>query len=358
MTGRKIPLSIINSLMPVILALLIGGIIITMIGQNPFTTYQVLFQQSLFTPQGLAYTLHGAAPLILTGLAIAITFKANIFNMGVEGQFVLGGFVAGIVALYCKSLPGPLAQFICLVAGIIGGMLFALVPALLKKYFRVNEMVVTLMLNYAMATVLEFLTTGIFRDNGSGYVTTPMIPKSVMFPRFGDTHITFFFVIVMLVFIIMYIVMKKSVLGYEMTAIGKNPGFAEATGMRVGNKIVTLMLISGALAGLGGAGYMLSDQYSYTLNFSANPGMGWDGMLVSLLGGHNPLGVLVAAVFYSALKNGSQDINIFTGVPQEIIAVIQSLLVLFLSVKFISENTHVFDRIRSFFRKKSSVKEE
>ncbi|WP_204988020.1 ABC transporter permease [Sporolactobacillus pectinivorans] len=358
MPGKKIPLSIINSIMPVILALLIGGIIIAMIGQNPFTTYQVLFQQSLFTPQGLAYTLHGAGPLILTGLAIAITFKANIFNMGVEGQFILGGFIAGIVALYCKALPGGLAQFICLIAGIAGGMLFALIPALLKTYFRVNEMVVTLMLNYAMATVLEFLTTGIFRDNGSGYVTTPMIPKNVMFPRFGDTRITLFFVIAILVFIIMYLVMKKSVLGYETTAMGKNPAFAEATGMRVGNKIVTLMLISGALAGLGGAGYMLSDQYSYTLNFSANPGMGWDGMLVSLLGGHNPVGILVAAIFYSALKNGSQDIDIFTGVPQEIIAVIQSLLILFLSVKFISENTHALDKIRSFFHKKNGMEEE
>ncbi|MFX3617418.1 MAG: ABC transporter permease [Sporolactobacillus sp.] len=354
MSGKRLAISIINSLLPVILALFIGGIIIALIGQNPFTTYQILFGQSLFTAQGLAYTLHGAAPLILTGLAIAVTFKANIFNMGVEGQFVLGGFIAGIVALYLKPVPGFLAQLICLLTGVAGGMLFALIPALLKKYFKVNEMVVTLMLNYAMSTVLEFLTTSVFRDNGSGYVTTPMIPKSVMFQRLWGTRLTFFFFVALAVFLLMYLVMKKSVLGYEITAIGKNPNFAEASGMHVGNKIVTLMMISGALAGLGGAGYMLSDQYSYTLNFSANPGMGWDGMLVSLLGGHNPVGVLIAAVFYSALKNGSQDIDIFTGVPQEIIAVIQSLLILFLAVRFLNYHTDLSERVKSLFHKKAA----
>lgn len=352
MRGKHVAINLINSLMPVLLALLIGGIIIALIGQNPINTYQILFTQSLFTGQGLAYTLHGAAPLILTGLAIAVTFKANIFNMGVEGQFVLGGFIAGIIALYMKPLPGILAQILCLLAGVIGGMLFALIPALLKKYFKVNEMVVTLMLNYAMSTILEFLTTSVFRDNGSGFVTTPIIPKNVMFPRLWGTRLTLFFFVAVAVFFVMYLVMHRSVLGYEITAIGQNLDFAEATGMHVGNKIVTLMLISGALAGLGGAGYMLSDQYSYTLNFSADPGMGWDGMLVSLLGGHSPVGVVVAAVFYSALKNGSQDIDIFTGVPQEIIAVIQSLLILFLSVRFLHTQTNISYRLKSLFHKK------
>ena len=223
---------LVNSVLPVLLAFVIGGIVILMIGENPLDTYGILLGKSLFTAKGFLNTLHYASPLILTGLAIAVTFKANIFNMGVEGQLLLGAFFAGIVG---TSLPASLnpvaARLICLAVGILCGILFALVPAILKAYCHVNEMVVTLMLNYAMIKVLEFLATGVFRDYSSGYVCTP---------------------------------------------IGKNPEFAEATGMKVHKKIMILMIISGALSGLAGAGYMMSEQFKYTLSFSGNPGLGWD----------------------------------------------------------------------------------
>ena len=142
----------------------------------------------------------------------------------------------------------------------------------------------------------------------------------------------------------MWLVMKKSKLGYEITAMGKNFEFAEATGMRVSYKIITLMLISGALGGLAGAGWMLEDQYRYTLSFSGSPGLGWDGMLIALLGRHNPIGILIAAIFYAALKTGADSINMYTSVPKEIIAMIQGLIVLFLAVQFFSEKFHFFRR--------------
>ena len=132
----------------------------------------------------------------------------------------------------------------------------------------------------------------------------------------------------------------------ESTAIGKNPEFAEATGMNVGKKIIIMMLISGALSGVAGAGWMLSDQFKYTLTFSANPGLGWDGMLIALLGGHSPIGILIAAIFYAALKTGSDSINMYTAVPKEIVAIIQGMIILFLAVKFIGDKTSVFSRFK------------
>ena len=153
-------------------------------------------------------------------------------------------------------------------------------------------------------------------------------------------------VIAMIILVIMYFVMKKSKLGYEITAIGKNPEFAEATGMNVGKKIIIMMLISGALSGIAGAGWMLSDQFKYTLTFSANPGLGWDGMLIALLGGHSPIGILIAAIFYAALKTGSDSINMYTAVPKEIVAIIQGMIILFLAVKFIGDKTSVFSRFK------------
>ena len=106
------------------------------------------------------------------------------------------------------------------------------------------------------------------------------------------------------------------------------------------------MLISGALAGIAGAGYMMSEQYRYTLSFSGSPGLGWDGMLIALLGRHSPIGILVAAVFYSALKTGADNINMYTSVPKEIVAVIQSLIILFLAVQFLNERFGLLDRIK------------
>lgn len=330
--------SVFNALLPILFAFVVGGIVIAAIGENPFVTYGTLVKKSLFTWNGFLNTLHYAGPMILTGLAIAVTFKANIYNMGVEGSLLLGAFAAGIFGAKVQDLPSVPMKMLCLLIGILSGMLFALIPAILKVKFRADEMVVTMMMNYALAKILEFLATGVFRDNGNGYVCTPVISDNAMFSRiFGRSRLTLFFLIVVIVLILMWIVMKKSKLGYEITAMGQNFEFAEATGMKVGNKIILLMLISGALGGLAGAGWMLEDQYRYTLSFSGSPGLGWDGMLIALLGHHNPVGILVAAIFYAALKTGSDSINMYTNVPKEIVAMIQGLLVLFLAVQFISE---------------------
>lgn len=196
--------TILNSVFPVILAFIIGAVIILAIGENPIETYGILIRKSLLSSKGFMNTLHYAAPLILTGLAIAITFKANIYNMGVEGQMLLGGFFAGIVGAYLPISNPFLSKVVCFVVAILCGMLFALIPAILKAKCNVNEMVVTLMLNYAMAKTLEFLTTGIFRDKSAGYVATPTVQDAAMFQRIGTSRMTMFFVIAVIILIVMY----------------------------------------------------------------------------------------------------------------------------------------------------------
>lgn len=347
-------MKIINSLIPVLLAFTIGGIIIAIIGENPFEVYQILFSKSLFTAKGFGNTLHYAAPLILTGLAIAITFKANIFNMGVEGQLLFGAFFAGLAGALIDVGNPIVHKLICFAVGALCGMLFALIPALLRAYFHVDEMVVTLTLNYAMIKVLEYLASGPFREQGSGYVSTPAIQGTAMFSRFGSSRLTMFFVVVMIIFAFMWILMKRSTLGYEITSLGLNPRFAEATGMHARKKIIILMLISGALAGIAGSGYMMSEQFKYTLSFSGNPGLGWDGMLIALLGRNTPIGILGAAIFYSALKTGADNINMYTNVPKEVVAVIQAIMILFLAVKFLDERYNIFAKMKASMSKKKT----
>lgn len=349
MKMEKIVRQTFNTLLPVLCAFFVGGIIIVCIGENPLTVYGLMLKNTLFEWKGLIKTLHFASPLILTGLAIGITFKANIFNMGVEGQMLGGAFTACVLGFTLQGLPPVVHIGVCLLAGVVCGMLLAVIPALLKAYLHVNEMVVTLMLNYAIIEILRVLSQTIYRDPASGYVSTPPVLSSAMMNRLGGTSLTAFFPVTMVVFILMYLVFNKSRLGYEIKSIGRNPEFAEASGMNVAKKIVVMMLISGALSGLAGSGFMLSEKFKYTLDFSGTPGLGWDGMLISLLGGHSPIGILVAAIFYSALKTGSDTIGIFTNVPKEIVGVIQGLLILFLSIRFIDEHTTLFSRLKAKF---------
>ncbi|HEY8395626.1 MAG TPA: ABC transporter permease [Bacilli bacterium] len=327
----------LNTVLPVVLALVIGAVGIIVAKKNPLLTYWTLFSKSLLNYNGLMKTLHNAAPLILTGLAIAVSFKAGLFNMGVEGSLLVAGFSTAVLGYKLQNLPSGILIPFLLISAILVGMLVSLVPALLKAYFNVNEMVVTLLLNYAIMEILEYLTSNVFRNPASGYVSTHTIGQNAIFPWLGSTKITAFFFVAIIVFVIMYIVFKHSKLGFEIEAMGKNVLFSEATGMNVRKKVIVIMLLSGAIAGIAGAGWMMSEKYSYTLSFSGNPGLGWDGMLISLLGAHDPVGIIIAAIFYAALKVGSHSIAVFTQVPSEIVSVIQALIILLLSIKFIQK---------------------
>ena len=323
----------LNAIIPIIIAFIIGGIAIIISKNNPFNGYWILIKESILNYKGFMKTLHYAGPLILAGLAIGVSFKAGLFNMGIEGQIISSGFMVAVLGFRLSFLPSAILIPVLLLSGILTGMLIALIPAFLKSKYNVNVMVVTLLLNYAIMELLEYLTSNVFRDPTSGYVSTNMISQGAILSRLFGSKITLFFFIVVVAFVIIYIVMNKSKLGYEITAIGKNKVFAEASGMNLKKKVIVIMLTSGALAGLAGAGWMMSEKYAYTLSFSGIPGLGWDGMLISLLGNHSPIGILISAIFYAILKTGSTSIAIFTTIPAEIVAVIQALIILFLSLK-------------------------
>lgn len=350
LTAKKYGFNILNSLIPVIIALVIGSIAILLAKENPLNAYWILMKESILDYQGFLKTLHYAAPLILAGLAIGVSFKAGLFNMGIEGQIISAGFVVAVIGFRLAYLPSAILIPLLIVIGIIVGMLVALIPAILKSRYNVNEMVVTLLLNYAILEVLEYLTSNVFRDPSSGYVSTNMIGTNAIMQRILNSKLTLFFFIVVVVFIIIYILIKRSKLGFEITAMGKNKVFAEASGMNLQKKIIIIMLISGALAGLAGAGWMMSEKYAFTMSFSSNPGLGWDGLLISLLGNHSPIGILISSLFYAVLKTGSNNIAIFSSVPAEIIALIQALIILFLSMK-------VYVSFKNKPKKPSSVKE-
>ena len=157
---------------------------------------------------------------------------------------------------------------------------------------------------------------------------------------------TAFVFVSFMIFLIVSCVMTRTKLGYSIEALGKNPDFAEATGLRSRKKVMTLMMLSGAISGISGTGWMLAEKTFYTLDFSGSPGLGWDGMLIALLGRHSPVGIFVAAIFYSALKTGAEKIGLYTDVPNEIVSVIQGLMILFLSIQFLDERFGFFEKLK------------
>ncbi len=350
-------MKVLNVLLPVFLALLFGAVFIAIAGENPLTTYATLVQRSLFDFRGLMQTLHFAAPLILTGLAIGISFKAGLFNLGVEACLLMSGLFVAVLGFRLGHLPSPVLIPLLLGAGILVGILTIIIPALLKAFFNVSELVVTLLMNYAVILLVMYLATYVFRDPSRGYISTHVISSNAIFSRLFGTRLTLFFFVALAVFVLAFVIYKYMRLGYEMNALGKNLQFSEAVGINVRWKIVTIMSISGALGGLAGAGWMMSHAYAYTPWFSTNPGLGWEGLLISLLGSESPLGILIAAIFYGALKYGGYTIARYTSVPSEIIGVIQAFLILFLSIQFIRRH-RLLDRFKGWFKTDKSHTEE
>ncbi len=340
--------SAINIIVPVLLAFVMALIPILISKENPFMVYGAILNAP-FVKGGFARILHHMGPLLLAGLAIMISFKAGLFNMGVESSIIVAGFTTAVLGYQWQALPkGVLIPLLLLIALVVG-TLTAVIPALLKAYLNVNEMVVTLLLNYAIIEILKVLTEGPFRDERSGILSTHMVGNNAIFKGFGNTQLTAFFFIALAVFVIVWFLYRKTKIGYEIRSLGSNLQFSEAVGIKVRNKIIIIMLMSGAIAGLAGAGWLMTDQYTYSGTFSTNPGLGWDGMVISLLGGHAPEGAFVAALFYGILKVGSGQVAILTDVPSEVVTVIQALLILFLSVKMVKgKNAPSYIKIKHF----------
>ena len=337
-------------LMPIVFALLAGAVLILLSGNNPLAAYGSLFSGAFIGRGAFANTLFNATPLIVTGLAITVAFKANLFNMGVEGQMYVGAFAAALVGFSFSGLPPVLHVLLCMLAAAIAGGLFALIPGILKGLLDVNEMVVTIMLNYVAVLFIDHLTNTTFYS-GEGFSATHKIAESAALPRlFPYSQLNGAFFIALLLVAAVWFIFRRTVLGYKIKAMGHNIRFAEACGMQTRSSVVKIMVLSGILAGIAGSGEVLGVHGRFIAGFS--PGYGWDGMTIALLGQLNPLGVLIAALFFGVLKNGGSTMELMIGVPRSIISIIQGLMIFFLAVDYINSR---FDLFGKFRKKKNRV---
>lgn len=328
----RIARQLVAPALSIALALLIGVAFILLSGENVVDAYSRL----IFGPlHGYNFTsmLTRAIPLLLTGLCATVSFRSGLLNIGGEGQLHLGAMAAVCVALYAKGLPPVIHVFLCLAAAAIAGGLWAVVPAVLKAQYRMNELFSTLMFNYIGILFTTYLATYPLRDPGpEGFVAQTMtIPQALVLARLGSTRLHVGAFIALAAVPVTYYVLWKMVSGYEMRMSGLNATFAEYGGVNQKAVVVRTMIMSGMLAGLAGGIEILGVHKRFIVNFS--PGYGFDGVVVAILGGLHPLGVLVSSLLMSVLKTGAMVMERGTDVPLQLVSVIQAIIIFFITGK-------------------------
>lgn len=327
-------LDIVFPIVAVILSLIIGMFIIWAANKSPLMAYKALFLGAFGDLNAIGNTLSRATPLIFTGLGVAIAFKCGLFNIGVEGQLLVGAMAAAVIGHYVTFLPAVLHVTITVLGAIIAGALWGLIPGLLKAYRGVHEVLITIMMNYIGVSVIS-LTVEKLRE--SGVPRTPPVLKSAEFVRFadifknafGESTVSIGFILAVIASILIYILIEKTVLGYELRAVGTSPLAAENGGIKISKNIILVMLISGALAGLAGADRVLGEYHSLISGVSA--GLGFEGMAVALLVNNNPIGIIFSGILFGALASGGLNMSLFAGVPQEIVSMIQAIIIFFIA---------------------------
>jgi len=324
-------LFLLRSVWAIIAALAVGSILIVVAGSNPLEAYVTLFQGAFFDYWGFASTLVKMSPLLLAGLAVVLPLRAGLFNIGAEGQIYIGALFATIAALYLPVLPGPIHILICTLMGAIGGALWALIPALLKAYQGINEIIVTLLLNFVALHFVSFMVSGPMIEPGAPYPYSPEIPDTLFLPHLlprTDAH--FGVMVGVIIAIAMYIVFKRGVFGFTLATVGRNPNAARYAGISVKRHIIVSFLIAGACAGLAGTFEVLGHRYRLFHAFSQ--GYGYDGIVVAFLAGLNPLFAVFSAMFIGGLRSGANMMQRAMGIETTVVEAIQGLVILFVAV--------------------------
>lgn len=325
-TSKKFKNQIFWALGSVLLALVVAAIIMLMGGYDPGRAFLYLAVGAI---SRFDQVLWYASPIIIAGLAVALGFRSGLFNIGAEGQLYMGAMASAYIA-YNFSFPILLHPILCLAVGVLAGAAWGLIPGLLKAYRGAHEVVTTMMLSYTAILFTSWLVgpNGPFWD-GSMVPQTPQFYDTAIIPLIVGNYLHYGFVIAILaVFAVDYFI-NRTVLGYELRAVGHNIDAAEYSGINSKRNVAATLAISGGLAGLAGSTEILGTYDRFIAGWSF--GIGWDGITVAVLGHSNPWGVLAGGIFFGALRAGGNLMQTIARVPTEMVSVIQGLIVLFIA---------------------------
>jgi simple sugar transport system permease protein len=326
-------------------ALAVGAVIMWLSGDSPLKAYKGLFEGAFGDPKAWARTIRKMSPFILTGLSVAVAFKAGLFNIGASGQFVMGTVAAVAVGIHFEGLPAAIHLPLAIVAGIAGGAIWGAIPGLLKVYTGAHEVIVTIMLNYIAANFAGWTvyaggsqgqTPGPLWDRTAGAISeTADVFASAQLPWLVGppyrVHSGIILALLAALFIWWFI--YRAVVGFEIRTVGQNAKAARYAGVRVNWTIVLTMIIAGGLAGLAGGIETLGLNHKFAPEFGG--AVGFDGITIALLGQTNPFGVVLSAFLFAALDSGAATMQFQSGVPADIIQVIQAIILAFVAAPMI-----------------------
>ena len=328
-------ITLASTLSAVLLALAICAVLLAVTGKNPWQAYSTIFQTGTESDK-LLEMMKRATPLIFSATAVAVGFKMNLFNIGVEGQYLFAALIAAVVGGRI-NLPAPLHVTVILLVAMVAGAAWASIAAVLKVTRGVHEVISTIMLNYVALSVIQWLFENFFRDNGeSGLnVKTKLIPTSGRMPDIVKGRLGGMFLVALLVVFLYWVLVFKSRFGFRLRSSGINPGAARTSGIDANKMIFVSLLISGGIAGLVAMQSVVGEIYGYGPNATPTQ-LGFLGIAVALLGRHHPLGIVSAALLFGFLDSTSAQLQL-NEIPSSIVKLIQAITVL--TVVIINEAT-------------------
>ena len=316
-----------NALMSIVVSMLIGTVLMVAMGHNPVDAYRELFRGAFIGNLSLGSTLARFVPILLTAFAFVVSAKVGVFNVGVEGQMYLGAITAAWVGFTFAGLFGPLHMLLCFVLAAMVGMAWAFIPGILKVKWGVNEICVTILMNYVAILLTSYLTIGPLSAR-TGVPRTHSVSPDVFLPRIllpsaANTGLFIAIIVVVALLFIFY----KTTLGYQFKTVGLNPAHAEYIGINPKHTVIKAMLISGSIGGITGAIEVLGVYRHFLDRFSDN--IAFNGMLAALIVKNDPKMVPFAAFFLAVLQSGALGMARHSGVPRSIIDVIIAVFIVF-----------------------------
>jgi simple sugar transport system permease protein len=312
----------------VVAALIVGAVLILIAGANPLTGYSALFMGAFGSVHSVAEVLVKATPLILAGLGVALAFKAGYWNIGAEGQLLMGALGAVWVGLNVSGWPMPVALPVMVVVGFVAGAAWGLIPGILQARLGVSEIITTIMLNYVAFLLVNFFVTGPMKEAEGFMPQTDVIAASAVLPRLlMPTRLHAGILIALVTAIVIYWLMNRSTFGFRIRVVGASPEAAKYAGISVSQTWIVVSAVAGGLAGLAGM-VEVSGVHQRLLEHISG-GYGYTAIMVALLGWLHPLGVVLASVLFAAMRVGADAMQRATGVPVSLVYVIQALIILF-----------------------------
>ncbi len=333
--------SVLVPIYAILLALVIAGVVIVLVGSNPFEAYWALLRGMFGSTDRIAASLGRSTPYVGAALAVAFAFRAGLFNIGAEGQVLVGATTAAWVGTlsWLADVPGPILISVVVLSGVLGGALYGFIPGFLKAKTGAHEVIVTIMLNNIALLIVRWLVTSqdpvLLRDMAASAPRTANLPSAARLPEVISTdppvHLGFFIAIGLCALV--WFILKRTTFGFEVRTVGTNPNAAKYAGMGVNRTIILVMALSGAFAGLAGAGEITGTAGNLSPGVFA--GVGFDAIAIALLARANPFGIILTSMLWGSMLSGAGLMQQDSGLSIDAVKIVQALVLLFVAADVI-----------------------